>query len=177
LTNAATARVIADRLADAGVGHGAIRLGGNASSGAAQLGSELGIAADIDPSDPLKGAPGLDARAEAGLGIDRGGAIGGAVGAAAGAALGLSRWAGVVPVAPAYRMAADIMLLLAVGIIAGAALGGALGPRRSTHAGFALIDAMEEGHVAVVVCAPAVSAPLVYNVMEEAGAESIVRLP
>jgi len=57
----------------------------------------------------------------------------------------------VISVARPLQPLADGFLFFALGAIVGAVLGGALGPQLSTHAGFRLIDAMQEDSIAVVI--------------------------
>ncbi|MDQ2817145.1 MAG: hypothetical protein M3T49_02885, partial [Candidatus Eremiobacteraeota bacterium] len=140
------------------------------------LAGESGARCDVDPADPLRGMPGLEPPDSRG-GVDRGAALGGVAGALAGLALGLSPVAGVVPVAPSMRLLADCLLLFVLGMIAGAVLGGALGPQASKHAGFRLIDEMEDGAVVVIAKAPPQLVDASERALRAAGCRQLLRLP
>ena len=146
------------RGADIGVGG----LGANAER-AQSLAAELGIRSDVDPEDPLAGAPGLASASSGAVSIDHGAAIGGAAGAAAGLAL-------------SFFPAISIVFFI-LGALAGATLGGALAPQRSTHAGFRIVDELEHGALAVVAITDSERAATVKTSFATAGGLHVLRVP
>ncbi len=159
-----------------GVAPQSVRVGATNGKRADALATEVGARSDVDPIDPLHGVVGVR-RAAAYGGVDYGAFLGGIVGAVIGVALGLTRAGSIIAVSAALRPLADGLLFFAIGAIAGAVLGNALGAPPSTHAGFRLIDAMEEGRIAVIVEIPEDKAESVRRSMEAAGASELLQLP
>jgi hypothetical protein len=105
--------------------------------------------------------------------MDRGGVIGGAIGAATGCVLAATP-AGNIVAAPAHlQLIADAGLFFVLGVIIGSVLGAALAPQPSTHAGFRLIDGMQDGAYALIVIAPAQHHEDLRRALEAAGAAGI----
>jgi len=128
-----------------------IRLGARDRARAEAIAAAHSVAADLAADDPLAGAPGLGTQADHRVRIDKGGVIGALAGAAIGAALGLFPLGRFVTMAPDQAPLIDGLLFFVAGGISGAVLGGAFGEQLSTHAGFRLIDGMDEGSIAVLV--------------------------
>jgi hypothetical protein len=144
---------------------------------AAQLAQELGIGDDVDPADPLAGAPGLASATVGANSVDFGGVVGSLVGALAGAILSLFPTINIVPLDPHYRIIGDMLLLLVVGALAGATLGGALAPQRSTHAAFRIVDEIEHHGFAVVARLDAARAAAAAQNLEGIGGLHVIRVP
>jgi hypothetical protein len=162
-----------------GVDAGDISLGGLGAHAelARALAAELGVHAGIDPDDPLAGAPGLASAESGAFAIDRGGVIGGLVGAVAGLIVGLIPGIHLVPADPSYRVLASALLLFILGALAGATLGGALAPQRSSHAGFRIVDELEHGALAVVASLDAARADDAAHLLTAAGGLHVIRVP
>jgi hypothetical protein len=134
----------------------AIHVGAADRARAQALAAAHQVQADIAPGDPLAGAPGLGDAAGHRARIDRGGMTGALVGAAVGAAFGMLPIGRFITTIPEQAPLIDGLLFFVAGGISGAVLGGAFGRQLSTHAGFRLIDGMDEGSIAVIVnCAHA----------------------
>ena len=130
---------------------GAIRVGARDRARAESIAATHGIAADVGADDPLAGAPGLGTQADHRVRIDRGGVIGAIAGAVLGTALGFLPAGRFITVAPDQAPLVDGLLFFVAGGISGAVLGGAFGQQLSTHAGFRLVDGMDDGSIAVLV--------------------------
>ncbi len=128
----------------------------------------------LDPLDPLHGVAGVASSAEATARVNRGALTGGAAGAVAGVLLGFTGVAAIVPAADNLRSTALTLLCFAVGVAAGGVLGGAIGTRASTHAGFRLVDAMEAGHAAAIGDIAADRIDAVRAQLEAHGASEII---
>lgn len=128
-----------------------IRLGARDRARVEAIAAVHGVASDLAPDDPLAGAPGLGTQADHRVRIDKGGVIGALAGAAIGVALGFSPLGRFVTMAPDQAPLIDGLLFFVAGGISGAVLGGAFGQQLSTHAGFRLVDGMDEGSIAVLV--------------------------
>jgi len=126
------------------------RIGATDRARAEEVARAVDGIADLDPADPLAGLPGVASGSSASSGVNNGAAIGGLVGAAAGVVGGFTPLAAIMPVDEHLRAVAAALLFFAIGASVGGVLGGALGRQPSTHAGFRLIDAMEEGAVAIL---------------------------
>jgi hypothetical protein len=175
---AATENAVRELLA-AGVGADAIGLGGLGAHAeqARTLATGLGVRADVDPEDPLAGAPGLASASSGSLAIDRGGVLGGLIGAVAGLIVGFIPGIHLIQTDPSNRMLADALLLFIVGALAGATLGGALAPQRSSHAGFRIVDELEHGGLTVVASVDAERAPIAVRLLNDAGGLHVMRVP
>jgi hypothetical protein len=163
-------------LIGSGISTGEIRVGAAQGERAQALADALGAQATLDVLDPLGGTASLADERVTGAAIDRGGIMGGAIGAIVGVAVGYTHYGAIVAVAPSLRPLADALLFCALGAIAGACLGGALGPRRSTHVAYRLVDAMEEGCIGLAVSVPEHLADAVVKQLESAGATDILRV-
>jgi len=151
---------------------------GASAERARTLAADLEIRPDIDPEDPLAGAPGLASASSGAASIDRGAAIGGAAGGAVG--LGISFIPAIstlIAADPASRVLADVLLFFILGALAGATLGGALAPQLSTHAGFRIVDELEHGALAVVAKAAPDQAAAVTTSLATAGGLHVLRVP
>ena len=141
------------------------------------LAAQFGIRGDIDGEDPLAGAPGLASAADAAASVNIGALIGGAVGALAGGLLVLVPGMPIVTIEPQYRAFAGVLLFFILGAIAGATLGGAFAPQRSTHAAFRIVDEIEHGGVAVVASVDAASASRVEEALIACKGLHVMRVP
>ncbi len=141
-----------------------------ATSLAGRLGAGIGRSAD----DPLAGAPGLEGAAEQRARVDRGAAWGAACGLAIGVALGLMPAGRFLSVSPDLMLVADALFFFVIGIVAGAVLGSAFGPRLSTHVGYRLIDGMQEGRIAIVARCARAQADSASSAMTAAGAADVI---
>jgi hypothetical protein len=157
-----------------GIELNAIRLGAQDSARAQAIAAAHVVRADVAPDDPLAGAPGLATAADQRRAVDSGGMIGALVGAIAGALLGLFPLGRFIAVDPGWPPLADGLLFFVVGGVSGAVLGGAFGPRLSTHAGFRLIDGMEEGSIGVAVTCLRGKSSQTRTVFETAGAADVI---
>ena len=150
------------------------RIGATDASRAARLAAASGAVADLDPLDPLSGVAGVVTGDDAAERVNRGAVIGGAVGAVLGMALALLTTFNVIPVDAAARPVAATLLTCVIGVACGGVLGGAIGKRSSTHAGFRIIDAMEAGHAAAVGDVAAGRVDDVRGALERAGASEVI---
>jgi hypothetical protein len=152
------------------------RVGAADKDRAAKIARTVGGAADLDPTDPLSGVSGVASGNSASSGVNSGATIGGIVGAAAGVAIGYTPMASIMPVDPSFRSVAAALLFFAIGASVGGVLGGALGKQQSTHAGFRLIDAMEDGNIAVIGSISVSQADDVRLALEKNSASDIVMI-
>lgn len=174
----ATRSAVRELLAS-GVSADEIGLGGLGAHAepARMLATELGVRFDVDPEDPLAGAPGLASAALGARAVDRGGVIGGLIGAVAGLLIGLIPGVQLVQTGASFQPLASALLFFVLGALAGATLGGALAPQRSSHAGFRIVDELEHGALAVVVSLDADRAADVTRSLEVAGGLHVMRVP
>jgi hypothetical protein len=156
------------------IGVGAI---GSHRSDAQDLAALFGVRSDIDGEDPLAGAPGLASAAQAASSVDRGGLIGGAIGALAGAALSFVPGLPITAIDPQLRALSCVLLFFILGALAGATLGGAFAPQRSTHAAFRIVDEIEHGGIAVVVSVDRESAGSVVATLTSAAGLHVTCVP
>ena len=152
------------------------RVGATDKDRAAKIARTVGGAADLDPADPLSGVSGVTSGSGASSGVNSGALVGGIAGVAAGVAIGYTPMASIMPVDPSFRTIAAALLFFAVGASVGGVLGGALGRQQSTHAGFRLIDAMEDGNIAVVGSISISQADDVRQQLEKSSASDIVMI-
>jgi hypothetical protein len=161
------------RLVDAAIAKNALHVGALDQLRAQAAADRLGIIADVASDDPLGGLTGIGTQGAARAGMDRGGVIGGTIGAVAGCVLAATP-AGNIVAAPAYlHVLADAALYFVVGAIIGSVLGAALAPQPSTHAGFRLIDGMQDGAYALIAIVPAERHRELRQALEAAGAAGI----
>jgi len=153
--------LLAAGIAPAHIGVGAI---GAHRAEAQALAAELGVRSDVDGEDPLAGVPGLASAAQAAASVNHGALIGAALGAFAGVAVSFVPGVPVAALEPQFRAPAAVLLSFIIGALAGATLGGAFAPQRSTHAAFRIVDEIEHGGIAVVVQTD----PATANAVEEA---------
>ena len=161
-------------LSENGVERGAIRVGTSDDTRAHAIGSSNGVRADLSKDDPLSGAPGLGNPADQRAAVDRGGMIGAVVGAALGVVLGYFPIGHFIAVQAGNASLVDALLLFVFGGICGAVLGGAFGPRLSTHAGFRLVDGMAEGRIAVTTTCAREKSTVTIAVFASAGATDVI---
>lgn len=152
------------------------RVGATDKDRAAKIARTVGGAADLDPADPLNGVSGVASGSGASSGVNSGATLGGLAGVAAGVAIGYTPMASIMPVDPSLRTIAASLLFFAIGASVGGVLGGALGKQQSTHAGFRLIDAMEDGDIAVVGSISISQADDVRRRLEKSSASDIVMI-
>ena len=152
------------------------RVGATDDGRAEKIARTVGGTADLDPADPLSGVSGVASGAGASSGVNSGATIGGILGAVAGVACGYTPVASILPVDPSARSFAAALLFFAIGASVGGVLGGALGKQPSTHAGFRLIDAMEDGGVAAVGSINVSDADDVRRLLESNAASDIVMI-
>lgn len=153
-----------------------LRVGARDHERASKLAADFGATANLDPTDPLAGIPGLASGADAAAGVNAGAVTGGVVGAIAGFISGSTPLAAIMPVDPSARTAAATLFFFIVGVAVGGVLGGAFGRRPSTHAGFRLIDAMEAGDVALLASVEEEHLNDVRRTLESAGASDIIAI-
>jgi len=149
------------------------RIGATDRERVARIAEAIGSAATLDPADPLAGIAGLASGAHAATGVNRGAVAGGIIGAVGGLLAGLSPLGAIVPVDASDRAVACALLFFAIGVAVGGVLGGAFGPRPSTHAGFRLIDAMEAGEIAAVAVVASDRLEALREALVNAGASEI----
>ena len=174
-SNAAAAAGIR-ALLENGLSAASIRVGAADREKTRGLRDQFGVRDDLDAHDPLAGIADLAGQQRSSGAIDKGGAIGAAIGGVCGLVLGATPSGRILPVAPGFGPIADALLLLALGAIAGASLGGAFGPRRSSHVGYRIIDSMEVGAVAVVAEVPAAMVDVAVTALEFSGARDVLRI-
>jgi hypothetical protein len=141
------------------------------------LAAEFGIRHDIEADDPLAGAPGLASAAAGADSINRGAVIGAFAGAVVGLALTYVPRIDIIPVAPQYRLLAYVLLFFIVGALAGATLGSALAPQRSTHAAFRIVDEVEHHGFALVARLDSATATAVAEALTANGGLHVMSVP
>jgi hypothetical protein len=161
-------------LCASGVKLDGIRVGAADAARAQAIGASNGVRADLVKDDPLGGAPGLTNASDQRLAVDRGGIVGSLVGAAVGVILGFFPIGHLVVIQVGNASLVDGLLLFVFGGICGAVLGGAFGPRLSTHAGFRLVDGMDEGHIAVTASCAREKSAEIKAVFATAGAGDVI---
>jgi len=159
-----------------GVGADALHVGAVDLQRAQAAAQRHGIHADVHPDDPLADIVSLDRNESARDAIDRCGTIGGLVGACSGIALSFTAAGPLIPVPHAALLLANAGFYFVIGAVVGSVLGAALGPQASTHAGFRLIDAMQEGAYALIVVAPHSRHDELQKVLEAAGGTGTTRV-
>jgi hypothetical protein len=150
------------------------RIGATDKERAVRIAQAAGAVADLDPADPLMNVRGVASGVDAMGGVNSGALVGGLAGAVVGFLAGNTPIGAVVPVDPSMRAVASALLFFAIGVAVGGVLGGALGKRPSTHAGFRLIDAMEAGAVAAIGSMEHRSADETRRKLHEGGASEIL---
>jgi hypothetical protein len=162
-----------------GVAPSAVGLGAQPSGAddISALAAEFGVRADIDPLDPLAGAPGLASAASAAEGINLGGVVGGLMGAVVGLVVAYMPNFTLVETDPHYRVLAAVLLCFVLGALAGATLGSGLSPQRSTHAAYRIADEIEHHGIALVVVADAATADGIVACLTESGGVDTIRIP
>lgn len=138
------------------------------------LADRLGVSGDRSAEDPLAGAPGLEGPVEQRARADRGALVGASVGILAGIAFGLSPVGQVAHVEPEFSIVADALFFFVIGIIGGAVLGTAIGPRLSTHVGYRLIDGMQEGSIAIIASCASHQITAASSAMTESNAVDVI---
>ncbi|MBV8365440.1 MAG: hypothetical protein JO194_02975 [Candidatus Eremiobacteraeota bacterium] len=166
--------LLAAGVAPADISIGAPR---QANDAADALAAEFGIRHDIEADDPLAGAPGLASAEVGSASINRGALIGAFAGAALGLALGAFTRLDIIPVGPTYRVLVYALVFFIVGALAGATLGGALAPQRSTHAAFRIVDEIEHHGFALVAHLDGASAPAASEALNAHGGLHVMSVP
>lgn len=169
--DAAAAQLLAQ-----GVGADAIHVGALDAKRAQAAAQRHGIQADVHPDDPLADIVSLDRDGSARAAVDRCGMIGALIGALSGIAISFTPAGALIPVPHAALQLANAGFYFVIGAIVGSVLGAALGPQTSTHAGFRLIDGMQEGAYALVVVAPQSRHDDLQKLLEAAGGTGTTRV-
>lgn len=164
-------------LAQAGVTADRVKIGAADARRAQAVAERAGVLATLDVHDPLGDVGSLAGEERASASIDRGGVIGALFGIVAGLGLGFTPLGAFTPVPPGVRPLADALLLFALGAVAGASLGGALGPRRSTHVAYRIVDAIDEGSIGVTAEVPSAVVEAALKALEAAGGTDIIKVP
>ena len=166
----------ATKLLDLGIEARDIHVGAADDERARQAAQRTGVRADIAADDPLEGLlghePGSDARAA----MDRGGLIGAVAGALFGIVIGFTPAGAAVAMTRVPLLLANALLYFVLGAIIGSVLAAALAPQPSTHAGFRLIDGMQDGALALIVVAPRDRLDELERAMESAGGSGSTRV-
>lgn len=152
----------------------AIRIGPAHDPRAESVAQRTGVQPDLDSGDPLRGLAGLRAEGDSRTAVDRGGLLGAAIGALAGVAAALTPLRALTPVTHGQALA-DVLICFVLGAIIGSVWGGALCAQSSTHAGFRLIDGMQDGGLAIVVQAQRERIPEIEAMLQEAGGTGMTR--
>jgi hypothetical protein len=169
----AAERIVA-ALTAAGIDAPCLSLCAQDAARARTLAARLGVSSDRTAEDPLAGAPGLEGPVAQRARADRGALFGALVGVLAGVGLGLSPVGQLAHVAPEFSTVVDALFFFVVGIIGGAVLGTAIGPRLSTHVGYRLIDGMQEGSIAIIASCASAQAPAASTAMTESNAVDVI---
>lgn len=164
------------RLREAGVAAHNIHIGGTRQDRTQAVAQSTGVCPDLSSDDPLEGHGGYSPAEGARRVVDRAGLIGGAAGAALGGLLGLTPAGKLLPVSRPLEAMADVLFFAVVGVFAGSIVGASFAPQQSSHAGFRLIDGMQEGALAVVVHVPASNLEMVREILQATGASAITSL-
>jgi hypothetical protein len=135
-----------------------------------------GLRADLDPDDPLADIVTLDRENKARDAVDRSGMFGALIGAGAGIAISFTPVGTLIPAPHEALALANVGFYFVLGAIFGSVLGAALGPQASTHAGFRLIDGMQEGAYAMIVVAPQSRHDELQKLIEAAGGTGTTRV-
>jgi len=159
-----------------GVSADALHVGALEAQRAQAAAQRHGIHADVHPDDPLADIVSLDRDGSARAAVDRAGMIGALIGACSGIAISFTPAGALIPVPHAALQLANAGFYFAIGGIVGSVLGAALGPQASTHAGFRLIDGMQEGAYALIVVAPHSRHDELQKVLETAGGTGTTRV-
>jgi hypothetical protein len=169
----AAERIIA-ALAASGIDAPSLSLCAQDDARARTLAARLGVSGDRSAEDPLAGAPGLEGPVAQRARADRGALIGALVGIIVGVAVGLSSVGQLAHVVPELSIVADALFFFVVGIIGGAVLGTAIGPRLSTHVGYRLIDGMQEGSIAIIASCASYQVAAASAAMTESSAVDVI---
>ena len=173
-TDESAAERIVAALTTAGIEPASLSLCAQDDARARTLAARLAISADRTAEDPLAGAPGLEGPVAQRARADRGALWGALAGIIAGIALGLSPVGQIAQVAPEFAVVADVLFFFVIGIIGGAVLGTAIGPRLSTHVGYRLIDGMQEGSIAIVASCGSYQVAAASTAMTESNAVDVI---
>ena len=163
------------RLTENGIPPGDIHVGAAHQDWAENIANAKGVVADVAPDDPFHGLAGYAGAESARRVVDRAGIISSAIGAAFGLALSFTRAGNILPVPHLLQPLANALFFFVIGLFVGSVLGASLAPQQSAHAGFRLIDAMQEGSLALIVTAAPEQAGNIASLLETAGATSITR--
>jgi hypothetical protein len=161
-------------LAERAVPLSAVRVGPADNPAAQRVAQRSGIQPDVDASDPLRGLAGLRAEGDSRAAVDRGGLLGAGIGALTGMAAAFTPLRSLVPVAQGQALA-DILICFVLGAIVGSIWGSALCAQSSTHAGFRLIDGMQDGGLAIVVQASRSRMGEIEETLQSTGGAGITR--
>jgi len=159
-----------------GVDAEALHIGASDARRAQAVAQRHGIHADVHPDDPLADLVALGRNGSARAAIDQSGMIGALIGACSGIAISFTSVGALIPVPHAALQLANAGFYFVLGAVVGSVLGAALGPQASTHAGFRLIDGMQEGAYALIVVAPQNRHDELQKVLEAAGGTGITRV-
>jgi hypothetical protein len=159
-----------------GVPADALHVGASDAQRAQAAAQRHDLRADVHPDDPLADIVTLDRSENARATVDRSGIIGALIGAGAGIGISFTSVGSLLPVPHAALQLANAGFYFVVGAIIGSVLGASLGPQASTHAGFRLIDGMQEGAYALIVVAPQSRHDEIQKVLEAAGGTGTTRV-
>ena len=166
----------ATRLLTLGIAADAIHVGASDAQRTQAAAQRHGIHADVHPDDPLADIVNLDRNNTARAAVDRWGMIGALIGACSGLALSFTSAGALIHLAHPALQLANVGFYFVLGAIVGSVLGAALGPQASTHAGFRLIDGMQEGAYALIVVAPHSRHDELQKILEAAGGTGTTRV-
>jgi hypothetical protein len=166
----------ATQLLTFGIAADALHVGSSDAQRAQAAAQRHGIRADVHADDPLADIVTLDRDDTARAAVDRWGIIGALIGACSGVALSFTPAGALIHVPHPALQLANVGFYFVVGAIVGSVLGAALGPQASTHAGFRLIDGMQEGAYALIVVAPHSRHDELQKILEAAGGTGMTRV-
>jgi hypothetical protein len=95
----------------------------------------------------------------------------------AGAVVGLIPNLNFIAVDAHWRILYDALLFFMIGALAGATLGGAFAPQRSSHAAFRIIDEIERGGFVVVVTLDPETATSARDLLTAHGGLHVLHVP
>src|ERR1700694_1651622 len=153
-----------------------MRIGAADQTRAELAATKLGIQSDVDALDPLRGMASLSSESVTRQSVDRAGVIGAAIGVLAGFGLSFTPLAMLMPVERSAQTLALVAFWFVVGAIVGAVLGAAFAAQSSSHAGFRLIDGMQEGGLVLIIAAARDRGDALQEILESSGGSALTRL-
>ncbi len=165
-----------EQLLSAGIAPHDVHVGAVPQERANDLAQRNGVVADLLADDPFRGMGEYSGEATARRAVDRAGVWGAALGTVAGILLSFTPAGHEIPVPANLQPLANALLFFVLGLFIGSVLGAALAPQQSAHAGFRLIDGMNEGSLALIVSAPSARVDDVARVLEALGGLDLTRI-